>query len=186
MTLALPDDACEGGPKPDTMTLALPDDACKGEPQSDTMTLALPGHACEGEPQPRLREILAGQRCIDQDHGDNGVDSSIRNCAIGALTQTAVTWQRVKQETASDTDMQQLLDMIEQDRIPDSRHKLPANLRDYHQFRNDLIAVDGVILYKERVVVPQKLRNEVISTLHAAHQGVQGMISRAKSSVFWP
>ena len=66
--------------------------------------------------------------------------------------------------------MQQLLEMVEQDHIPESRQELPVNLRDYHQIRNDLIAVDGVILYKERVVVPQKLRNKVISTLHAAHQ----------------
>ena len=185
-TLALPDDACEGEPQPDTTTLALPDDACEGGPQSDTTTLALPDDACEGELQSCLREILASLRCTDQDYENSEVDSSIRDCAIGALTQAAVTWQRVKEETASDTDMQQLLDMIEQDRIPKSRHKLPVSLRAYHKLRNDLIAVDGVILYKERVVVPQKLRNEVILTLHSAHQGVQGMLSRVKSSVFWP
>ena len=94
---------------------------------SDTTTLALPDDACEAERQPRLREMLAGLRCTDQYHEDNEIDSSIRSCAIGALTQTAVTWQRVKQETASDSDMQQLLDMIEQDCMPNSRHELPVN-----------------------------------------------------------
>ena len=58
---------------------------------SDTTTLALPDDACEAERQPRLREMLAGLRCTDQYHEDNEIDSSIRNCAIGALTQTAVT-----------------------------------------------------------------------------------------------
>ena len=70
--------------------------------------------------------------------------------------------------------------------IPKQRHKLPVSLRAYHKLRKDLIAVDGVILYKERVVIPQKLRNEVILTLHSAHQGVQGMLSRVKTSVYWP
>lgn len=76
--------------------------------------------------------------------------------------------------------------MVEQDCIPESRQDLPVKLRDFHQFRNDLIALDGVILYKERVVIPPRLRPEVTKTLHAAHQGVQAMLSRAKSSVFWP
>lgn len=188
-TLALPDDAREGGPKPDKTALALPNDACKGEHQSclrDKTALALPDDACKGGHQSCLREILASLRCTDQNYEEYVVDSSIRDCAIGALTQAAVTWQRVKEETASDTNMQQLLDMIEQDCIPKQRHKLPVSLRAYHKLRKDLIAVDGVILYKERVVIPQKLRNEVILTLHSAHQGVQGMLSRVKTSVYWP
>ena len=45
---------------------------------------------------------------------------------------------------------------------------------------------DGVILYKDRVIVPPSLRGEVLSTLHAAHQGVSMMTARAESSVFWP
>ena len=98
----------------------------------------------------------------DQDYKEFVVDSSIRDCAIGALTQTAVTWQRVKEETASDTSMQQLLDMIEQDCIPKQRHKLPVSLRAYQKLRNYLITVDGVILYKERVVISKKLRSKVI------------------------
>ena len=69
---------------------------------------------------------------------------------------------------------------------PKAAQKLPMSLRAYHKLRKDLIAVDGVILYKERVVIPKKLHNEVILTLHSAHQGVQGMLSRVKSSVFWP
>ena len=156
------------GPK-NTKTLSLPDD-CDNQ----------------NEDFPPLREVLAGLRCMEPDHGIYSVDSPILDCAIGALTQTSVTWQRVKKETSSDMDMHQLLEMIEQDCIPESRQGLPVKLRDYYQFRNDLMALDGVILYKERVVIPPRLRHEVTSTLHAAHQGVQAMISRAKSSVFWP
>ena len=102
------------------------------------------------------------------------------------LVHSSVTWQKVKNETSSDPDIHQLLEMVEQDCIPESRQDLPVKLRDFHQFRNDLIALDGVILYKERVVIPPRLRPEVTKTLHTAHQGVQAMLSRAKSSIFWP
>ena len=36
------------------------------------------------------------------------------------------------------------------------------------------------------IIIPPSLREEILSALHAAHQGVTSMISRAESSVFWP
>ena len=65
----------------------------------------------------------------------------------------------------------------------------PPQLREYFQFREHLYTIDGVILYKDRIIIPPSLREEVLSALHAAHQGVTyctSMISRAESSVFWP
>ena len=46
--------------------------------------------------------------------------------------------------------------------------------------------MDGVILYKDRIVIPPSLREEILNSLHAAHQGITAMIARAESSVFWP
>ena len=41
--------------------------------------------------------------------------------------------------------------------------------------------------YKDRAVIPKNLRQQdVLETIHAAHQGVSGMISRVEDSVFWP
>ena len=51
--------------------------------------------------------------------------------------------------------------------------------------RHGLVVVDGVVTYKRRLVIPEKLRGMVLETLHAAHQGVSGMINRAEQSVFW-
>lgn len=42
-----------------------------------------------------------------------------------------------------------------------------------------------MILYKDRVVIPPALRQEVLAALHSAHQGITSMVSRAESSVFW-
>ena len=42
------------------------------------------------------------------------------------------------------------------------------------------------MLYKSRVVIPTELRQQVLQTLHAAHQGVTGMTNRAEQAVFWP
>ena len=97
----------------------------------------------------------------------------------------AVTWDRVRLVTASDPDMNQLVSIIESG-MPSHRHELPTPLRDYHQFRNDLYTVGGVVIYKERVVIPPSLREEVLAALHAAHQRVSSKMARAEASVFWP
>ena len=81
--------------------------------------------------------------------------------------------------------MHLLLQLIESG-LPDSRNQYPPPLREYFQFRDHLHTIDGVVMYKDRIVIPPILRNEVLSALHSAHQGVTTMTSRAESSVFWP
>ena len=44
----------------------------------------------------------------------------------------------------------------------------------------------GVLCYKDRVVIPNKLWSRVLNIIHGVHQGVSGMISRVEDSVFWP
>ena len=81
--------------------------------------------------------------------------------------------------------MSTLVNIVE-DGMPEFRHELPEPLREYHQFRDHLYTMDGVVVYKDRVVIPPALRQDSLTALHAAHQGVSSMIARAEASVFWP
>ena len=54
------------------------------------------------------------------------------------------------------------------------------------RYQDSLYVTDGVVLYKDRVVVPLLLRPTVLENLHSAHQGVSSMQLRAQSIVFWP
>ena len=78
------------------------------------------------------------------------------------------------------------LEEMATDGIPDSKIEMPETIRDYHQYRENITSTDGVILYKDRVIIPPSLCDEILSTLHAAHQGVSMMTARAESAVFWP
>ena len=69
-----------------------------------------------------------------------------------------IDWDQVR--TGSDDDMSLLLSMVE-DGMPDQKCKLPPKLRDYYQFREHLYSVNGVILYKDRIVIPPSLRQIV-------------------------
>ena len=81
--------------------------------------------------------------------------------------------------------MSQLTEMLYRS-FPDSSQEMPKNLKPYHQFRHDLHVVNGVPCYKDKVIIPEKLRAQVVDSVHAAHQGVSGMLSRVENSIFWP
>ena len=56
----------------------------------------------------------------------------------------------------------------------------------FWQYREALYVVDGVVMYGDRAVIPERLRREVLVNLHGAHQGTSQMLARAKTIVFWP
>ncbi len=117
---------------------------------------------------------------------DTSLDDTIRSSGVHVLQSLrAITWDRVRLATSSDDDFTLLMGIIESG-MPDKIHRLPPQLRAYHQFRSHLYTVDGVIMYKERILIPPKLRSEILNSLHAAHQGVTAMQARAEASVFWP
>lgn len=131
--------------------------------------------------------FLAGIRCTEPASAScsSAIDAQLISSAVSTLTTMAVTWEKVKLASASDKDMVQLISTIEAG-FPDSRNELPQSLKEYHQFKDDLYTVDGVVLYKDRIVIPPSLRQDVLTILHSAHQGVTSMTSRAEATIFWP
>jgi len=113
------------------------------------------------------------------------LDSQLASTASSTLKTMAITRDRVRLATAGDQDMATLLRIIERG-FPQFHHELPAALQEYYQFRDHLYTVDGVILYKHRIVIPPSLRQHILAVLHSAHQGVTSMMARAESTVFWP
>ena len=52
--------------------------------------------------------------------------------------------------------MNELINFIESG-IPEFRHKFPPQMREYFQFREHLYTIDGVIIYKDRIIIPPSL-----------------------------
>ena len=96
-----------------------------------------------------------------------------------------ITWHRLQDATKEDKVLARLMEDIQRG-IPDSSNDMIPQVREYHKYRHGLVTVDGVVCYKDRVVIPESLRTQVLGTLHSAHQGVSGMVNRAEQTVFWP
>ena len=148
-----------------------------------------------------VSEILAGIMI----HEDKEFEDEL--LAVHNRKVRAITWDIVKEETLSDTTMHKLVTLIESS-FPDDRMDMPPELLPYWNVRNNLYVLDGVVLMNDsvvvpsnlrstvsaseyagcnvRIIVPEKLRAEVVTTLHSAHQGVSGMTERARVGVYWP
>ena len=111
-------------------------------------------------------------------------------CHISAITEDvsamfSLQWTDLKEATSADAVLYRLTYLIENG-FPEERSNLPDELAVYWKFKDALYVHDGVIMYQDRVVVPTSLRGTVGHLLHAAHQGVSMMESRARAIVFWP
>ena len=97
----------------------------------------------------------------------------------------AVTWEKVQAVSANDEHMCLLAEHI-RNGFPDLKKDLSDKIRDFWEVREDLRCSNGVITYRDRIIIPFSLRGKIIENLHAAHQGVSTMYSRAQMIVYWP
>merc|ERR1719402_194888 len=99
---------------------------------------------------------------------------------------TAVTWERVQEETWLDESMRSLMSAIRDGLNDMALEETKDGVAEYWRHRHSLTILDGVVMMGERIVIPPSLRKEVLAHLHGAHQGVSQMTARAQASVFWP
>ena len=93
--------------------------------------------------------------------------------------------EQIKQETERDDTLQVLKKVIIMG-WPENRTKLPEQLTPFFSFRDELAVQDGLIFKADRVVVPRKLRTDMINKIHSSHLGTDGCLRRARECLFWP
>ena len=59
-------------------------------------------------------------------------------------------------------------------------------LQPYKQVQNELTCFNDLLLYRNRIVVPESLRQETLAKIHHGHQGVVRCKLRVQESVWWP
>ena len=67
-----------------------------------------------------------------------------------------------------------------------SKDKIGPDLKPYWTVRGSLSLGNNLLLYNNRIVVPQVLCSETIEKIHEGHQGIERCRQRAQSSVWWP
>jgi len=89
-------------------------------------------------------------------------------------------------KAAADDDEYQALIKHVHEGFPEERGALPTFLHPYWNVRDQLNIDNGLILKGTQIVIPQKLRQTVLTDLHAPHQGRDRTQRRARQIVYWP
>lgn len=68
---------------------------------------------------------------------------------------------------------------------PDKKNINP-NLHTYYEKRDELSIIDDILIWRDRVIIPETLRKAVMEYLHRSHPGIVQSQSLAKTYVYWP
>lgn len=69
---------------------------------------------------------------------------------------------------------------------PNYEKSIKMEIRPYFTARSELSVWNGILMYRDRIVIPDSLRPEVVSDIHSGHLGLNKCRERAKGSVWWP
>lgn len=69
---------------------------------------------------------------------------------------------------------------------PDSIKELPQDIRPFWACRDELGIANGVLFKGRQVLIPEKLREDILKQLHTGHLGIEKTRRLARESIYWP
>lgn len=69
---------------------------------------------------------------------------------------------------------------------PDNKWKLPSDVNEFWNHRDELSVIDGIVMKGEQIVIPPSLRKEMLQKIHMGHLGIEKCRQRARDVIFWP
>jgi transposase InsO family protein len=98
---------------------------------------------------------------------------------------TNLTSKTLIQQTMKDALLSRVI-FYTQKGWPAEKEKVPVDVRPYYERRNELSFERKILLCQNRIVIPEKLRKNVLTELHLAHFGISSMRHQASATVWWP
>lgn len=92
-------------------------------------------------------------------------------------------YKRFQYETRNYPSMQLLKKFIEKG-WPVNKHAIPDSIRMYLTYKDELLIIDNLIYKNKRLVVPLKLRQEMLGRIHYNHLGIDKCKTCAREVLF--
>ena len=89
--------------------------------------------------------------------------------------------QRIREQTVSDPELNALKETIHSGWLP-TIQQVPVPLKPYWPFCDELAVEDGIAMKSHCIIIPTVLQKEILTKLHAAHQGIEKTKLRARTS----
>lgn len=66
------------------------------------------------------------------------------------------------------------------------KERLPLELQKFWVYKDEIACVNGLLLFRNRLVIPVEMRGDMLNRLHEGHFGVNKCRQRANDTVWWP
>ena len=80
--------------------------------------------------------------------------------------------QKIKEQSGLDAERNALKEMIHAG-WPTHFQQVPTLLKPYWPYRDELSTEDRIVMKAHRIVIPATLQKEILTKLHAPHQGTE-------------
>lgn len=91
---------------------------------------------------------------------------------------------RLREETMNDLTLSHVKEYM-MTGWPNNIKNCVESARPYFSIRENLFVVDDILLFGTRIIIPRKLRPELLERIHVGHQGQSRCKSLARKSVYW-
>lgn len=98
-----------------------------------------------------------------------------------------VSYKMIANETAQDETLQKVMEYVKHG-WPGDRKSLSGTVavQQFFARRESLYAAQKVLMYGDRIVIPEKFQRKVLQQVHRGHPGIDRMRSLARNCVYWP
>ena len=93
--------------------------------------------------------------------------------------------EQIRKEVENDPTMKELIKIIKVG-WPENRKEVPEVVQEYWNYRDELSEVNGIILKGSRIIIPSRLRSEMLAKLRDSHMGMEKSKQRTRDVMFWP
>lgn len=103
-------------------------------------------------------------------------------------SQVSISEERLKEirtETEKDFGLQKIRQYILSG-WPNTIQQLPDEVKRYNAYKYNLSYQNGIIYKDNRILIPFKIRKNILQRLHMSHSGIDGTLSLARRNIFWP
>ena len=92
---------------------------------------------------------------------------------------------RLLEVAKKDKEYQKLIKIVQKGCL--RRKEMLEKLREFRTSLNRLSIFNGfVLLNRNRIVIPNDAKDDILKELHVAHQGIERTKGRARETVYWP
>lgn len=158
----------------------------KAPQRLQNLLLSLQKYDIEVKYKPGKTMFLAD--ALSRNYLDETREELAPNLLINQISYLPVSpekYRDIQQATSNDEELVTLQDIV-QSGWPDTKEHIPACIRTYWPYRDEISTIDGLLFKGHKLIIPRSMRRDMLNIIHSSHLGISKCKSRAREIIHWP